>query len=125
MASSDILKSKLSEVEALLAYFKQAAEKDISKDTAPDGDNNETQKNNEIVPTIMTDTQDEVPREPFKALFYNKKEILSLKKARNIFENEKDVITEMPNKPSAGEVFLFKAKNESSLNDGRSNGHRP
>ena len=124
MASSDILKSKLSEVEALLAYFKQAAEKDISKDTVPDGDNNETQNNDEIVPPIMTDTQDEVPREPFKALFYDKKEILSLKEAHDIFEKEKDVITEMPNKPSAGEVFLFKAKNESSLNDWRSNGHR-
>ena len=101
MASSDILKSKLSEVEALLAYFKQAAEKDISKDTVPDGDNNETQNNDERVPPIMTDTQDEVPREPFKALFYDKKEILSLKEAHDIFENEKDVITEMPNKPSA------------------------
>ena len=46
MASSDkdILKSKLSEVEALLAYFKQAvtAEEATSKDTAPDGgDNND------------------------------------------------------------------------------------
>ena len=83
-SDQDILKSKLSEVEALLAYFKQAvtAEKDISKDTAPDGgDNNETQNNDERVPPIMTDTRDEVTREPFKALFYDKKEILSLKEA--------------------------------------------
>ena len=90
MASSDkdILKSKLSEVEALLAYFKQAvsAEEGISKDTAPEGgDNNETQNNDERVPPTMTDTQDEVTREPFKALFYDKKEILSLKEAHNIF----------------------------------------
>ena len=119
MASSDqdILKSKLSEVEALLAYFKQAvtAEKDIPKDTAPDGgDNNETQNNDDRVSPSMTDTRDEVTREPFKALFYDKKEILSLKEAHDLFENENNVVTEMPNKPSAGEVFLFKAKNESS-----------
>ena len=82
-SDQDILKSKLSEVEALLAYFKQAvtAEEGISKDIVPDGgDNNETQNNDERVSPPITDTQDEMTREPFKALFYDKKEILSLKK---------------------------------------------
>ena len=47
---------------------------------------------------------------------------LSLKEAHDLFENEENVITEMPNKPTAGEVILYKGKDEASKNDWRSNG---
>ena len=127
MASNDILKSKLSEVESLLTFLKNAVDKDVTNVNEKDKENVVTdgEAENATVPppTEVAELDRNENGEPFKSLFYDKKEILSLKEALDLFEKEEKAITEMPTKPTAGEVILYRGKDEASKNDWRSNGH--
>ena len=79
-------------------------------------------------PTVESNTSEntseEANTEPFKALFYDRKDILTLSEAASMFGLESQAIYEMPFKPVSGEVYLFKGRNETSANNWRSNGHR-
>ena len=86
---------------------------------------------NDATENAMTTTEPEEDNsapvevnEPFKALAYDRQDILSLKEAAEFFNDESKAISQMPFKPSAGEVYLFKAKSVSARDDWRANGHR-
>ena len=106
--------------------MKKAVNKEVANDKDEDDEvtDGEAERNSPPPPTEVAEGERDENAEPFKSLYYDKKEILSLKEAHDLFENEEKAITEMPNKPTAGEVILYKGKDEASKNDWRSNGHR-
>ena len=69
---------------------------------------------------INNESEEQVPQ----SICYNIKEPISLIEALEYFNDESKAINEMPDKPSDGEVILFKAKDISYGNDWSSNGHR-
>ena len=117
MAPRDDLKLKLNELESVLAGLKNAMNKDATTDVTDD------EPEIDVVPPIEV-PEPEIITEPFKSIYYDRKDILTLAEAHDLFEDESKAIMEMPNKPTSGEVILFKAKNESCINNWRSNGHR-
>ena len=108
MASNDLLQSKLSEVETILTFLKKAVNKEVADDKDKDDEvtDGEAERNTALPPAEVAEGERDENAEPFKSLYYDKKEILSLKEAHDLFENEEKAITEMPNKPTAGEVIL-------------------
>ena len=61
---------------------------------------------------------------PYQALFYDRTKPLTLVEAAGLFDDESKAIEEMPNKPSGGEVYLFRGKSSKCENDWRKAGHQ-
>ena len=105
-------------VENLLKQFR-------AQNNLNDASKNSTEQNAMTTTEPEEDTSAPVEvNEPFKALAYDRQDILSLKEAAEFFNDESKAISQMPFKPSAGEVYLFKAKSVSARDDWRANGHR-
>ena len=103
----DDVESQVKQIENMLLLLKQS----MTNKTV------ENQNDEVSEPLVTRET------EPFQALFHDKTELLSLTEAANLFSLESKSISEMPFKPVAGSVYLFKG-NEKTANDWRSNGHR-
>ena len=77
--------------------------------------------------TTIDDDEDEALPEtarPYQPIAFNQKKPLNINQALKYFEEEEKSITEMPLKPKAGEVILFRAKSSAHLQDWRSTGQR-
>ena len=61
---------------------------------------------------------------PFQPIAFDKRDPLSIQEAVHFLEQEEKSISQMPFKPKAGQLILFKAKSPKNLNDWRSNGYR-
>ena len=61
---------------------------------------------------------------PFQALAFDKNVPLVIFDALEYLKDESKAICEMPYKPKAGEVYLFKAKSKKEMNNWRAIGHR-
>ena len=61
---------------------------------------------------------------PFQAITFDKNAPLSVFDVLEFLTDESKAISEMPFKPKAGEVYLFKAKSKKEMNNWRANGHR-
>ena len=61
---------------------------------------------------------------PFQPIAFDKKKPLAIDEAYTFLKQESKAISQMPFKPKAGEVILYKAESDKSKNDWRANGHR-
>ena len=61
---------------------------------------------------------------PFQPIAFDKNKALSVIEVLAYFQEESKSISEMPFRPKAGVVLLFKARSKKEDNNWRSNGHR-
>ena len=121
-AKNDDLKKQMNDVEKLLSLIKNQLNQDESSEENVVGDT-EVRADTIVHETVEEEELPENAR-PFQCLAYNKNKPLSLQEVLGYFKDESKAITKMPDKPSAGEVILFKAKDVQHGDNWRTNGHR-
>lgn len=80
-----------------------------------------------LMEIVDSDPLDDVVPEnarPFQPIAFDKNKPLTVLEVLDFFQEESKSISEMPFKPKAGVVLLFKAKSEKENNNWRANGHR-
>ena len=77
-----------------------------------------------VVAPVLVDEYIPENARPFQPVAFDKTKPLSIEEAMDFLKDESKSISQMPFKPKAGEVILYKAVSEKTINDWRANGHR-